>query len=223
MAPMGEYNIKRTFVLDGELPMPKVSESHKENRREQILAAAGQCFAAKGYDQTSMPEIFRAAGLSAGAVYSYFKSKQEIYLALMAGNLAADLQRYTEVAESGAEPWAKLRSLVELYMAGFADPAQTEFFRLYLTEFLPAGLTNPDLAAPLKERNGRLHALVCRVLREGVLRGAFRPLAEEAVAALVLAAGDGVRLHALAFGSRADARLMFETFITNLELIVRPR
>ncbi|MEE9247890.1 MAG: TetR/AcrR family transcriptional regulator [Dehalococcoidia bacterium] len=57
---------------------PKVSEKHVEARRQQILDAAFACFARKGFHQTTMQEICRAAGLSPGAVYSYFHSKEEI-------------------------------------------------------------------------------------------------------------------------------------------------
>lgn len=202
--------------------MPKVSDAHKENRRDQILEAAGRCFAQKGYAATTMQEIFSEAALSAGAVYSYFASKLEIYMALMEHNLEADLRRYRAVVDQKEEPWAKLQALVETLMADFADPGQAEFSRLYLMEFLPASLTNPELAAALRTRRDRLHQLLHQTLRVGVERGAFRPLDCDAAASLVLAAGDGVRLHTLAFGNRAEARVMFETFLANLALAVRP-
>ena len=57
---------------------PKVSEQHVEARRKQILDAAFACFAREGFHQTTMQEICREAGLSPGAVYSYFNSKEEI-------------------------------------------------------------------------------------------------------------------------------------------------
>ena len=62
--------------------MPKVSEEHAAARREQILAAAQKCFARKGFHASSMNDVFAEAGLSAGAVYSYFKSKDEIITAM---------------------------------------------------------------------------------------------------------------------------------------------
>lgn len=62
--------------------MPKISEQKKSQRRDQILHAAFQCFVEKGYEQTTMREIFDKAALSAGAVYLYFKSKEEIIQAL---------------------------------------------------------------------------------------------------------------------------------------------
>ena len=62
--------------------MPKVSEEHAAARREQILSAAQRCFARKGFHATSMNDVFAEAGLSAGAVYSYFKSKDDIIVAM---------------------------------------------------------------------------------------------------------------------------------------------
>jgi AcrR family transcriptional regulator len=58
--------------------MPKVTEAHVEARRAQILDAACQCFSEKGFHQTTVRDICARAGLSAGAVYGYFKSKDEI-------------------------------------------------------------------------------------------------------------------------------------------------
>ncbi|MEV6274900.1 TetR/AcrR family transcriptional regulator [Nocardia sp. NPDC051832] len=62
--------------------MPRVSEEHLERRKQQILDAAQVCFARKGFAVTSMQDIFAESGLSAGAVYRYFKSKNEIIAAL---------------------------------------------------------------------------------------------------------------------------------------------
>jgi AcrR family transcriptional regulator len=62
--------------------MPRVSDDHLERRRRQILDAARTCFIRKGFHQTSMQDVFAESGLSAGAVYRYFKSKNEIIHAI---------------------------------------------------------------------------------------------------------------------------------------------
>ncbi|AYF76327.1 TetR/AcrR family transcriptional regulator [Nocardia yunnanensis] len=62
--------------------MPRVSEEHLERRRQQILDAAQTCFARKGLHATTMQDVFAESGLSAGAVYRYFKSKNDIVEAL---------------------------------------------------------------------------------------------------------------------------------------------
>ncbi|WP_067654685.1 TetR/AcrR family transcriptional regulator [Nocardia harenae] len=71
--------------------MPRVSEEHLERRRQQIVDAAQRCFARKGFHQSSMQDVFAESGLSAGAVYRYFKSKDELVAAL-ASNAGTDIR-----------------------------------------------------------------------------------------------------------------------------------
>jgi AcrR family transcriptional regulator len=63
--------------------MPKVTEEHVEARRRQILSAALRCFAREGFHRTTMQDIFRESELSPGAVYSYFKGKDELIGAII--------------------------------------------------------------------------------------------------------------------------------------------
>jgi AcrR family transcriptional regulator len=63
--------------------MPKVTEEHVEARKRQILSAALRCFARQGFHRTTMQDIFREADLSPGAVYSYFKGKDELIVAII--------------------------------------------------------------------------------------------------------------------------------------------
>ena len=62
--------------------MPRVSDEHRASRREQILAAGWRCVAREGFHKTSMADVIRESGLSAGAVYPYFRSKDEIIAAI---------------------------------------------------------------------------------------------------------------------------------------------
>lgn len=99
--------------------MPKVTEAHVEARRSQILNAACKCFSDRGFHQTTVRDICERAGLSAGAVYGYFKSKDEILEAV--GKLGRENTRQvlglSEV--DGAEP----PSLTEILgkVMGFMD------------------------------------------------------------------------------------------------------
>lgn len=65
--------------------MPKVTEEYRNNRRETITRAAAGCFARKGVQQTSMADIIAASGLSAGAIYNHFRSKEAIIVATAVG------------------------------------------------------------------------------------------------------------------------------------------
>lgn len=67
--------------------MPKVSAEYRDARREQIMAAARRCFLRNGFHATSMHDLFAEAGLSAGAVYRYFASKDELIIAIAEDNM----------------------------------------------------------------------------------------------------------------------------------------
>lgn len=62
--------------------MPKVSDAHRADRRRQILAGARSAFARHGYDGATVARLEEATGLSRGAIFSYFPSKWELFLAL---------------------------------------------------------------------------------------------------------------------------------------------
>ncbi|HSK59243.1 MAG TPA: TetR family transcriptional regulator [Actinomycetospora sp.] len=58
--------------------MPRISDERRAANRAVILDAARRCFARDGFHQTSMPDLVAEAGISAGAFYRYFASKEEI-------------------------------------------------------------------------------------------------------------------------------------------------
>jgi TetR/AcrR family transcriptional regulator, transcriptional repressor of aconitase len=72
--------------------MPSVSQEHLDARRRQILDAARRCFVRNGFHATSMQDVLAEANLSAGAVYRYFRGKDEI-IAAIAGEALAEMIR----------------------------------------------------------------------------------------------------------------------------------
>jgi len=64
--------------------MATTSRLPAADRRESILVAAAERFAARGYDATTLDEIAAAAGVTKPILYRHFGSKQDLYLALLA-------------------------------------------------------------------------------------------------------------------------------------------
>ncbi|MGW7433768.1 TetR/AcrR family transcriptional regulator [Streptomyces sp. NPDC054861] len=62
--------------------MARVSQEHLDARRRQILDGAARCFARNGFHATSMQDVLSEVGLSAGAVYRYFRGKEELIAAI---------------------------------------------------------------------------------------------------------------------------------------------
>ena len=70
------------------MAMPKISDEKRAARRAQILEAAWSCFQKEGLHATTMDDIIRASGLSAGAVYSYYPGKDQLILAAVIMSLS---------------------------------------------------------------------------------------------------------------------------------------
>jgi AcrR family transcriptional regulator len=78
--------------------VPKLSETEKEARRRRVLEGARRCFARHGYEGATVVRLEREIGLSRGAIFNWFPSKQELFLALA----AEDNQRlHALLAEEG--------------------------------------------------------------------------------------------------------------------------
>ena len=63
--------------------MPKVTEEHKEARREQILAGAQRVFARHGYEGATVARLEQETGLSRGAIFNYFENKEALFVSLV--------------------------------------------------------------------------------------------------------------------------------------------
>jgi AcrR family transcriptional regulator len=100
-------NERSFYICD----MPRVSEAHLAARRQQIIEAARSCFVRNGFHATSMQDVITEAGLSVGAVYRYFKSKNDIVDAI-ADQYAGQLQA------AFASLVGEERPLIEIMQAG---------------------------------------------------------------------------------------------------------
>jgi AcrR family transcriptional regulator len=146
--------------------MPKVSAEHLAARRQQILDAALLCFNRSGFHRTSMQHIFEEAGLSAGAVYRYFASKEDIVEAIAEQRHAKETALIAE-ATAVPDPHRALRRLAELYFEWLTDPAEQQRRRVGVQIWAEA------------VHNDRLRAIVLRgadqrLLLVGFLREAQR-------------------------------------------------
>lgn len=99
--------------------MPKVTEEHRAARRHQIAQAALRCFARTGFQATSMADIIAESGLSAGAIYGHYKSKDELIELAVSEVLDA---RFLEVAEARRrDPLPRPADVVRMLVSGLVQ------------------------------------------------------------------------------------------------------
>lgn len=138
---------------------PPAAADRRAEQRRRILSAAMACFAREGFHATSMQKICAEAGMSPGAFYRYFRSKEELIAAIVAD-----------------ERSARQHLLDELAQAPSVLDALTDCMRLMLNEpSLPTVQLGPEIMA--------------EAIRNTALREAIEPADEEARAQLRVALG----------------------------------
>jgi TetR/AcrR family transcriptional regulator, transcriptional repressor of aconitase len=152
--------------------MPKVSQEHLDQRRQQILDAAVECFARQGYHGTSMQDIFAAADLSAGAVYRYFPSKACLFRAIssevLCGTRSA-LDSAIAACDSGA-PVPSVADVVALMVHSMAS-GPLAAMRPVIVEAWAEASRDPELRAQVVEAFSQLIARFSRLLDLHVAAG----------------------------------------------------
>jgi AcrR family transcriptional regulator len=174
--------------------MPKVSDAYKEERRAALLDSALHCFAEKGYAATTIDDIVRSAGVSKGAIYNYFKSKEEIFLQILENRndlYFAELRRRFELWPDAA---SKLRHLISRFRDLPKQSDKRSWGLVNLDFWLYA--SRQELDHLIAKQYERFIELYQEILEEGKGRGEFRAdLDVAAAASLFLAMRDGVNLH----------------------------
>jgi AcrR family transcriptional regulator len=94
---------------------PLTPERRRQQTRDYLLQAAAEVFAARGFHGASLDEVAAKAGFTKGAVYSNFKNKEELFLALLEANQEREMDALHETLEaSEIPPEARLSDFVNL-------------------------------------------------------------------------------------------------------------
>jgi TetR/AcrR family transcriptional regulator, regulator of cefoperazone and chloramphenicol sensitivity len=106
--------------------------------RAQLLEAAGQVFAVKGFDRATGKEIAERAGANSAAINYYFGSFERLYaeVLLEAHRSTASLDEIAAVAESAGDPEQKLRRLIEIGLESLANAPKAWALKVLSREFL---------------------------------------------------------------------------------------
>jgi AcrR family transcriptional regulator len=157
---------ERSFYIR---PMPRVSQAHLDARRRQILDAARRCFVRNGFHATSMQDVLAEANLSAGAVYRYFRGKDEI-IAAIAAEAVAEVVGALDTAFDPDDPPTLDAVLGAAFLAIHRVDAEQGFARLALQVWGEA-VRSPALAELIKGEIRRLRGALARLVRAYQARG----------------------------------------------------
>lgn len=151
-------------------------EREQEAKKQLILNAAYLLFKEKGFDSATVDEIAFRAEIGKGTVYSYFKSKDEIYMTIINSELDTLIEKLKKASDISAPASARLENIFDTYVS---------FYREYsglIGKFLGKGEHNKtnlrisDLITGLKARAEERSSLVSSIMSAGVAAGEFRDI-----------------------------------------------
>ncbi len=158
---------------------PSQRQRRIERRRREIIAAAAQIFAQKGYANTTTKELADAADMAEGTLYNYFDGKREILLAIL-NEMCVPIDALLQNAQVPKTPEDFVR-IVENGLGIFV--AQLDFTRTLLTEIWVDDVVLNDFVI---QRLQHIGETVRDFIARGIEGGNFRPLDIETTTLMVL-------------------------------------
>jgi AcrR family transcriptional regulator len=185
----GERDDRGGSILD----VPKISPAHEQQRRAQILRAALACFARQGYHATSMDDVVRESGLSVGAIYSYFPSKEDLFLALCDDRANQTLAYLNDLFRRPGPMADKTREAVDYFFQLLSDDALS-LARMNL-EFMSVAINSERLRERQERRCESVRQFLRWLLTEAQQHDEVRADVDvEAAAELMMALNEGLFL-----------------------------
>jgi TetR/AcrR family fatty acid metabolism transcriptional regulator len=139
------------------------------DKPEQIIQAAVRVFARKGYFSSRVSDIAREAGIAAGTIYLYFKTKEDILITLFRDKMSVFVSSLRRAIADEPDAVAKVRRLVRLHfemLEGDPDLAEVVQVELRQGQKFFRGASSQEIAS--------YFALIGSVLEEGVGQGHFK-------------------------------------------------
>jgi TetR/AcrR family transcriptional regulator len=148
-----------------------IKKSLESESRQQILDAALELFAQKGYAATTVREIVDAARITAPTLYYYFGNKEGLYMELMQTHCAqidSVLESHLHTSESSKN---RLKDLVDKIFRHVIE--DKDFFRLMFTIYY-----GPSQGAPYCDfisYHVKFHAAIKKIIEEGIASREYQP------------------------------------------------
>jgi AcrR family transcriptional regulator len=144
-------------------------------RRELIIETARQLFEDKGFESTTVEEIAAKAELGKGTIYSYFKSKEQIYVAILENGLDILKERMEKALKEPTSAVNALHRMCDVFIEYHRERKwfmESLFLQINQQQYFRLG----ELVEGLKTKASVWLELVSQVLSWGIERGELQPL-----------------------------------------------
>jgi AcrR family transcriptional regulator len=179
------------------MPAVLTRKERQARTRRDLIAAAATVFARRGYHRATIEEIAAEAGMTSGAIYSNFKGKEELFLAIADEQVAsrvAEIEAVGDVAEGQGDAGAEAADQFRAFLEGDPD------WPLLFYEFWSISVRDPDLQDELAKRRDAIRDALADTLERVAAEHGF----DLRFPAPALATAIAASLNGLAFERAAD-------------------
>lgn len=191
------------------MPRPALSDSQLLEARARILAEAARIISAEGYGALSMRKLASAVGLTAGALYRYFPTKQDVLRTYCTEALDGLTHRVERILGETAD----LPAALERALLAYGDFALDDVDRFRIL-FLDLEITTFELD---EQTALSAYRLLLEAVRRAVAAGLLRPLPAADITRILIASAHGVCVLAVTVREIdfSDARLLVAESVRN--------
>jgi len=192
------------------MPRPDV----RVERKEQIIQAAIRVFSRKGIEAARMEEIAAEARMSIGGVYWYFKSKDDVVLAILDWLLEEDRRLMETMTQGRGTVKERLLTYTDDYLEGVVQ------YQPVLDELYSQASHNPEINRRIQEDYSAFRSALMRLIEQGLERGELKPVNVSVLALTIMALHDGMFELGLIDPDimvRRDLHLAYELLFEGLE------
>lgn len=168
-------------------PRPNVSDE----RKAQIISAAEDVFTKKGFNEARMDDIADETGLSKGTLYLYFKSKDDLIIAILDRMFQREMKQMEGLDQAGlsaADAIWKMTEAVTNNILGFVRLVPIVY------QFLALAFRNKYVQKALKKYINQYIDMITPIIEQGIKSGEFRKVNAREVAIAMSAIIEGTLL-----------------------------
>jgi TetR/AcrR family fatty acid metabolism transcriptional regulator len=153
---------------------PPASRTEKIDKRDALLRAAIETFAARGFFNAQVADVARTAGVAAGTVYLYFRGKDDLLISIFEKTMKEAIAAGRQTIAALPDPLAQLRAITGLHLDRMSrDRDLAVVFQVELrqsTKFMER-----FSATHLREYLGIIRDVIARGQAQGLFRKDVNP------------------------------------------------
>jgi AcrR family transcriptional regulator len=148
----------------------------REQRKGEILSAARRVFGEKGFAQATIEEIAAGCELSAGTIYLYFRSKEELYVSLLFEAMELFEETFKKIRASKRRPERKVRAVWDFFYDFYTESPELYRVFLFLHSDRLREVLSDSVVSSVNRQSARNFFVGADIIKEAMTAGVYREM-----------------------------------------------